>query len=180
MRRTATAAGLAAGVVFSAGAAAQAPCTGTELLDGQSYSVSAAANERQDFYVNVPAGQTSLNVTLTASSGDPNLYVNFGTAPALSVSDDCYSINTSGNEYCSFANPQQGCWYVATYAASNMAYSNDMLQADYANTAGGGTYGGGTAGGYNSGGGGYGGGIPLPTLLLLGLIGLLGLSPRKP
>ncbi|MCP4657973.1 MAG: hypothetical protein GY856_21400 [bacterium] len=81
-----------------------------------------------DYYIVVPSGQDTLDVTLTGSDPDADLYVKFGSPPTRS-SYDCRSWTSSSNESCSFDSPSGGTWYVLVYAYSTFA--NATLVADY-------------------------------------------------
>ncbi len=81
-----------------------------------------------NYYIAVPSGQDSLDVTLTGSDPDADLYVKFGSPPTRS-SYDCRSWTSSSNESCSFSSPAAGTWYILVYAYSTFA--NATLVADY-------------------------------------------------
>lgn len=68
-----------------------------------------------EYAVYVPAGTTSLKVTLASGTGDPDLYLyrpgNTGT-PAGGTADDCHSFNDGPGETCTVANPVAGVWHI--------------------------------------------------------------------
>ncbi len=78
------------------------------------------------YYVDVPAGATSLTVQISGGTGDADLYVRFGSEPTTSVSD-CRPFLGGNNETCQFDNPSQGRWYVMVRAYN--AYSGALLSA---------------------------------------------------
>jgi serine protease len=82
------------------------------------------------FAINVPAGRTSLQVTLAGGSAgqDADLYVNHGSVPDGNT-DDCISEESDSSELCDIANPQAGTWYVVVYGFT--AYGNVTLTATY-------------------------------------------------
>ena len=99
----------------------------TELLNGLPETVSGASTSIAAFYLNVPAGITSLVFSTSGGSGDPDIYVNFGQ-PYLTTADptpECISSGGSTEEYCEILNPTAGLWYVEVYGFA--AYSNTGL-----------------------------------------------------
>lgn len=59
----------------------------------------------------VPAGATSLNVTLSGGTGDVDLYVRQGTPPTFTTYA-CASENGGNTEVCTIASPAAGTWFV--------------------------------------------------------------------
>lgn len=99
----------------------------TELANGLPETVSGADDSITAFYLNVPAGLTSLVFSTSGGSGDPDIYVNFGQ-PYLTTADptpECVSSTVGTEEYCEILNPTAGLWYVEVYAFT--AYSNTGL-----------------------------------------------------
>lgn len=62
----------------------------------------------------VPAGATSLTVTITGGSGDVDLYVRPGGVPTPS-NNVCASENAGNVETCTIANPAAGTWFLLLY-----------------------------------------------------------------
>lgn len=99
----------------------------TELFNGFPETVSGAQDSIQAFYLDVPAGLTSLEFITTGGTGDPDIYVNFGE-PYLTTADptpECESFNDGPEEYCEIVNPKAGLWYVEVYGFA--AYTNTNL-----------------------------------------------------
>jgi len=70
------------------------------------------------FYIDVPANATNLDVVMSGSNGDADLYVRYNAEP--STSDwDCRPYSAGSNENCSSTNPAAGRWYVAVRAYSS-------------------------------------------------------------
>lgn len=89
---------------------------GTSLNSGTGVPVSSslARGTTVLYRIFVPAGKTSLTVTIAegaGATGDVDLYVRRQTPPTLS-SYTCASENGGSNEICTIANPASGTWYV--------------------------------------------------------------------
>ena len=140
------------------------------LTDGVGRAVSGASGSNQSFYIDVPAGASSLTITLAGGSGDADLYVRRGAA-ATTTSYDCNSTSGTNNEDCAFAAPAADRYHVLVYGYT--AFSGATLLADYVAPAGGG-------GGDDAGGGGGGGGaLPAAAVLTLLLVALGGRGRRR-
>lgn len=79
-----------------------------------------------NFEIDVPAGQSALNVVMTGGSGDADLYVRFGANPTTSQYD-CRPYRSNSNETCNISNPRAGTYYVRIRAYS--AFSGVSLTA---------------------------------------------------
>jgi serine protease len=90
--------------------------------------LSGATNAQANFVIAVPAGQTTLTVTLSGGTGDADLYVRASTAPTLTTYD-CRPYLTGNGETCSFTNPAAGNWYIMLNGYA--AYSGASLKASY-------------------------------------------------
>jgi Bacterial pre-peptidase C-terminal domain/Bacterial Ig-like domain (group 2) len=62
----------------------------------------------------VPAGATSLAVTITGGTGDVDLYIRPGGVPTTS-NNACASENAGNTESCTIANPAAGTWFILLY-----------------------------------------------------------------
>ncbi|BAJ02102.1 S8 family peptidase [Shewanella violacea] len=111
------------------------PVNETELINNQGVSTSGATGSESDYFIDVPAGATSLSVNLSGGSGDADIYVQQGSKPTKS-SYQCRPYKNGNNESCSFNNPAAGKWYVMLHGYS--AYSNATLNASYSTGGGGG------------------------------------------
>jgi len=145
------------------------PAGATALTDGVGRAIAGASGSNQSFYIDVPAGASSLTVTIAGGSGDADLYVRKGAA-ATSSTYDCNSTSSSNNEECTFAAPGADRYHVLVLGYTT--FSGATLLADYVAPAGGG------GGGDEEEGGGGGGGGALPAAALLALV-LLGLARRR-
>jgi hypothetical protein len=76
----------------------------------------------------VPAGTTSLTISLSGGSGDADLYVNRGTPPTATVWA-CRPFLGGNNETCTISNPQSGTWYAWIDVFEN--YAGASLVANY-------------------------------------------------
>lgn len=90
--------------------------------------LSASTNEWNRFYLDVPAGMSTLTVTITGDSGDADLYLRQGSQPTQS-NWDCRPYNAGNEEVCTIDNPQEGRWHIGVFAYS--AYSGVDLEARY-------------------------------------------------
>jgi hypothetical protein len=102
------------------------------LTNGQTVPNLAAAAGNQTFYViNVPYGQTSLEIKISGGSGDCDLYVKRGSPPTMSS----YSYRPylgGNNEAVTVTNPASGNWYIMLQAYNS--YSGVSLRATYVAT----------------------------------------------
>lgn len=78
--------------------------------------------------IQIPAGTSSLTVSISGGTGDADLYVREGTRPTTSRYD-CRPYKTGNNETCTFTNPGAGTWHVGIRAYS--AYSNVTYTFEY-------------------------------------------------
>ncbi|HEY9031410.1 MAG TPA: S8 family peptidase [Kangiella sp.] len=91
-------------------------------------NLSGASGSWTHFYVDIPAGMSSLDVQMSGGSGDGDLYVRRGAQPTTS-SYDCRPYRWGNNETCSFSNPAQDRWYISIRGYSS--YSGVTLQIDW-------------------------------------------------
>ncbi len=98
------------------------------LVNDQPVTVSGADQSQTFFALNVPAGATSLVVTVTGGTGDSDLYVRFGAAPTQDAYE-CRPYTAGNNETCRFANPTAGMWHVML--RGYRAFSQTTLRATY-------------------------------------------------
>lgn len=108
----------------------------TVLANGVALSGQSGATGAQAFYkIDVPAGQTSLTITISGGTGDADMYTKFGARPTLSTYD-CRPYKTGNAETCTVTNPAAGSYYVMLNAYS--AYSGVTIKATYSGGGGGG------------------------------------------
>jgi hypothetical protein len=90
--------------------------------------LSGAAGNQKLYRIFVPAGTTSLTVTLSGGPGDADIYTRRGTPPTNS-SFTGFSFNAGNGEQIVHTNPQSGTWYILVDAFT--AYSGATLTATY-------------------------------------------------
>lgn len=73
--------------------------------------ISGASNAFVDFQIDVPAGQSSLNVSIAGGSGDADLYVRFGANPTTTTYD-CRPFRNGNSETCTISNPSAGTYFI--------------------------------------------------------------------
>lgn len=73
--------------------------------------ISGARNAYVNFQIDVPAGQSSLNVNIAGGSGDADLYVRFGANPTTSTYD-CRPFRNGNNETCTINTPSAGTYFI--------------------------------------------------------------------
>ncbi|MBL4673642.1 MAG: S8 family serine peptidase [Arenicella sp.] len=64
-----------------------------------------------DYELDVPAGQSSVNVSIAGGTGDADVYVRFGANPTTSTYD-CRPWLNGNNETCTINNAQQGTYFI--------------------------------------------------------------------
>lgn len=103
------------------------------LTDGVAKTALSGATNSATFYViNVPAGESKLEIKTSGGTGDVDMYVKRGSLPSLTSYD--YRPYLSGNaETVTVSNPTAGAWYIMLFGYS--AYSNVSLIADYSRLA---------------------------------------------
>jgi hypothetical protein len=104
------------------------PTGDVALANGVAVNVADPVANHQNFYfIDVPSGQSSLVVALTAltgSTGDADLYVRFGSKPTTTTYD-CRPYLNGNNETCTHNSPAAGRWWIMLNAYT--AYSNASL-----------------------------------------------------
>ncbi len=83
------------------------------------------------FKLDVPAGQSSLQFTMSGGTGDADMYTQFGARPTLS-SYTCRPYATGNSETCTVTAPAAGTYYVMLNAYA--AYSGVTLKGTYSTT----------------------------------------------
>lgn len=106
----------------------------TVLSNGVALSNQSGATNAQTFYkIDVPAGQTSLTITISGGTGDADMYTKFGARPTLSTYD-CRPYVSGNAETCTVNNPAAGTYYVMLNGYA--AYSGVTIKATYAGSTG--------------------------------------------
>ena len=82
--------------------------------------ISLASGEWKYYTVDLSAGYSDLNVTISGGSGDADLYVRQGAQPTTSTYD-CRPYKWGNSETCSFTNPGSNVWHIGLrgYSASS-------------------------------------------------------------
>ncbi|NJD88226.1 MAG: hypothetical protein FIB05_09445 [Betaproteobacteria bacterium] len=112
---------------------------GTALANGVALSgLSGAAGASAYYYIDVPAGATSLTVATTTGgrSTDLSLYVRRDGVPTTLVRDCASATAATTAETCSFTNPPAGRYYILLLGAAPAGYSGVGLLATYVASAG--------------------------------------------
>jgi len=102
---------------------------GEELQNGVPVTpISGAQNSEKIYRIQVPAGQTNLEIASWGGTGDADLYVKFGARPTTTDYD--YRPFLAGtDETVSVNNPTAGTWYIMLRGYSD--YSGASLKATY-------------------------------------------------
>jgi len=103
---------------------------GTELQSGVPVTGISGAKDSEKLYrINVPAGQTSLEIEISGGTGDADLYVKLGARPTITDYD--YRPYLAGNdEKVSISDPAAGTYYIVIRGYAD--YANVTLKASYA------------------------------------------------
>lgn len=101
----------------------------TILADGVTKSgLSGALGSAAYFVINVPAGETKLEIKTSGGTGDVDMYVRQGALPTLSTYD-LRPYQSGNNETATISNPAAGNWYIMLHGYA--AYSSVSLLADH-------------------------------------------------
>ncbi|MCL5279681.1 MAG: PPC domain-containing protein [Planctomycetes bacterium] len=105
------------------------PAVPTELENGVPQTgISGGHNSDRLYYIDVPAGQNSLEVNTWDGTGDVDVYVKFGSAPSeFDYDDDAYGIGTE--QAASISSPAAGRWYIVLHTSYH--YNDVSLRAVY-------------------------------------------------
>jgi len=122
-----------AGIVDPAAALAQvkpvAPVVDIALVNGVAAdAITLAAGEAAYYMLTIPANVEAANVTLTAATGDADIFVRHGERPTVSH-NDCSSTNDDSTELCQIDPTVAGTYYVMVYA--NSAVNDAVVTATY-------------------------------------------------
>jgi serine protease len=83
-------------------------------IDDTVNDISVARRGWQRYTLDLAAGYSDLNITMSGGSGDADMYVTFGSQSTTS-NYDCRPYKSGNNEACSFSAPQAGTWYIDIY-----------------------------------------------------------------
>lgn len=101
--------------------------TVTELSNGDSISLSGAANSESFFSIRVPAGE-DVNISLSGGSGDADLYTRFGALPTT-LNYDCRPYLEGNDESCSDSTSVSDVYYIMVQGFSS--YSGATLSVSH-------------------------------------------------
>lgn len=102
---------------------------GTPLENGVAVTGLSGAQESERIYrIEVPAGQTSLEIAMSGGTGDADLYVKYGSRPTT-TSYDYRPALANSEETVSVNNPVAGTWYILVRGYA--AYTGVSLKATY-------------------------------------------------
>jgi serine protease len=102
---------------------------GNEPIDVSATNVSTTRGQWTRYYYDLPAGYSTLTVSISGGYGDADLYVRYGARSSLSQFD-CRPYRYGNNESCQFSNPQGGRWYLDLYGYSSASGITLRLQAE--------------------------------------------------
>ncbi|MCW5592007.1 MAG: pre-peptidase C-terminal domain-containing protein [Burkholderiales bacterium] len=107
------------------------PPSSTPLSNGVAVTgLAGATGSSADFYIDVPAGATSLVIVTSGGTGDVDLFVRRNLVPDRANGlYDCGSGGGTNAEDCSFTNPLAGRYHILLYGWA--AYSGVSLTATY-------------------------------------------------
>lgn len=111
---------------------------GTDIEGGGGSINNLSASENtwtQAYRIDVPAGMSSLDVTIDGSNGDADLYVYYNATPnttvdgAVKTATRCVPWTSGSRESCEFSNPRAGQWFIRVRGFE--AFSGLTLEARY-------------------------------------------------
>ena len=102
---------------------------GNDPIDVSATNISVSTGQWGRYYYDMPAGYSSMTVSISGGTGDADLYVRYG-AESTSSQYDCRPYKNGNNETCNFSNPQEGRWYLDLYGYSAASGVTLRLQAN--------------------------------------------------
>lgn len=97
-------------------------------VSGSLSNLSGSRNAWDRYTWDIPAGVTSMSVSISGGSGDADLYMRYGANPTTSTFD-CRPFTSGNNETCTFNNPAAGTWHIGI--RGYRAYSGVTLNYSY-------------------------------------------------
>lgn len=97
-------------------------------VNGSLSNLSGARRAWDRYTWEIPAGVTTMQVTITGGAGDADLYMRFGSQPTTN-NWDCRPYANGNEETCTFNNPAAGTWHVGIRGYS--AYSGVTMNYSY-------------------------------------------------
>jgi serine protease len=83
-------------------------------IDDTVNDISVSRRSWQRYTLDLAAGYSDLNITMSGGTGDADMYVTFGSQSTTN-NYDCRPYESGNNEACSFTSPQAGTWYIDIY-----------------------------------------------------------------
>ncbi|MET1257650.1 PPC domain-containing protein, partial [Aliikangiella maris] len=105
------------------------PPPGNDPIDETVSNISVSQGQWKHYTQELPAGYSTMTVSISGGSGDADMYVRRGAQPTSS-SYDCRPYEDGNNETCSFNNPQAGTWYISLYGYSTTSGITLNLKAN--------------------------------------------------
>lgn len=84
---------------------------GPTPVDATVSDISVGSRAWARYTLDLGAGYSTMDVSITGGTGDADLYVNFGSQSSTS-SYDCRPYKNGNEETCTFSNPQSGIWHI--------------------------------------------------------------------
>lgn len=81
-------------------------------------NISGSANQFTHYYLDVPAGMSTLKASISGGTGDADLYVRRGSQPTTSAYD-CRPYRYGNNETCNISNPAEDRYYISIRGYQN-------------------------------------------------------------
>jgi len=91
---------------------------GLEPINGTATNISVNKSQWKHYTQVLPAGYSSLTITMSGGTGDADLYVRRG-AQSTTSSYDCRPYKNGNNETCTVSSPAAGTWYIDIRGYSN-------------------------------------------------------------
>ncbi|WP_407646762.1 S8 family serine peptidase [Fluctibacter halophilus] len=101
---------------------------GVDPVNGELTGLAGARRAWDRYTWDIPAGVTTMTVSISGGSGDADLYMQFGSQPETN-SYDCRPYLYGNNETCTFNNPSSGTWHIGIRGYT--AYSGVTLSYSY-------------------------------------------------
>jgi vibriolysin len=89
-----------------------------EPINGTATNISVSKSQWKHYTQVLPAGYSSLTITMSGGTGDADLYVRRG-AQSTTSSYDCRPYKNGNNETCTVSSPAAGTWYIDIRGYSN-------------------------------------------------------------
>lgn len=87
------------------------PPGGVDPIDVSATNISVSQNQWARYTYELPAGYSSMTVSISGGTGDADLYVRHG-AQSTTSAYDCRPYKNGNTESCSFSSPASGTWYL--------------------------------------------------------------------